>query len=392
MKGPRLLLLLACLYLFIRESSLSVTPSASTASPCGTNAVHNRTHRVEVEFTTQVVKNEYIVQFDEYYPPQDRVQFIRQALNYTSGDDVRDDEQSQWWRILERQNPAAELHVSDFDVLQIEERDQLTNLASAITRHPRIRSVTPQRIVQRSLKFIRITEDDEEEKEEEDENAQSDKNDGEEDEEEDRFQSAQSEGVESDAELLNDVILNLAHTNRHLQSEQTATAINDTANRVQNRRLLRAIPRQITSLLKADVLWGMGITGRGIKVAVFDTGLAKSHPHFKRIKERTNWTNEKSLDDGVSHGTFVAGVIASNKECLGFAPDAELHIFRVFTNNQVSYTSWFLDAFNYAILKKINVLNLSIGGPDFLDQPFVDKVSRIEIGIEGPEEDRKKVK
>ncbi len=41
---------------------------------------------------------------------------------------------------------------------------------------------------------------------------------------------------------------------------------------------------------------------------------------------------------------------------------------------QVSYTSWFLDAFNYAILKGIDVLNLSIGGPDFLDQPFVDKV------------------
>jgi len=41
---------------------------------------------------------------------------------------------------------------------------------------------------------------------------------------------------------------------------------------------------------------------------------------------------------------------------------------------QVSYTSWFLDAFNYAIMKKINVLNLSIGGPDFMDHPFVDKV------------------
>jgi len=40
----------------------------------------------------------------------------------------------------------------------------------------------------------------------------------------------------------------------------------------------------------------------------------------------------------------------------------------------VSYTSWFLDAFNYAILKKIDVLNLSIGGPDFMDHPFVDKV------------------
>ena len=31
----------------------------------------------------------------------------------------------------------------------------------------------------------------------------------------------------------------------------------------------------------------------------------------------------------------MAGVIASNKECLGFAPEADLFIFRVFTNNQV---------------------------------------------------------
>lgn len=161
-----------------------------------------------------------------------------------------------------------------------------------------------------------------------------------------------------------------------------------------NRRLMRAtIPRQLTSILRADGLWSMSITGLGIKVAVFDTGLAKDHPHFKRVKERTNWTNEKTLDDGVSHGTFVAGVIASSKECLGVAPDAELHIYRVFTNNQVSYTSWFLDAFNYAILRKIHVLNLSIGGPDFLDHPFVDKVLELTankvimvsaIGNDGP--------
>lgn len=93
--------------------------------------------------------------------------------------------------------------------------------------------------------------------------------------------------------------------------------------------------------------------------------------------DRTNWTEEKTLDDGkkrvlilkrlhchsiyynsvsvlffvtltqvltfhiivyfagLGHGTFVAGVVASSRECLGFAPDAELHIFRVFTNSQV---------------------------------------------------------
>lgn len=47
---------------------------------------------------------------------------------------------------------------------------------------------------------------------------------------------------------------------------------------------------------------------------------------------------------------------------------------QVFTDDQVSYTSWFLDAFNYAIACNLDVVNLSIGGPDFLDQPFVDKV------------------
>lgn len=40
---------------------------------------------------------------------------------------------------------------------------------------------------------------------------------------------------------------------------------------------------------------------------------------------------------GLGHGTFVAGVVASSRECLGFAPDAELHIFRVFTNSQVHF-------------------------------------------------------
>ena len=40
---------------------------------------------------------------------------------------------------------------------------------------------------------------------------------------------------------------------------------------------------------------------------------------------------------------------------------------------QVSYTSWFLDAFNYAIATEMHVVNLSIGGPDYLDLPFVEK-------------------
>ena len=53
-------------------------------------------------------------------------------------------------------------------------------------------------------------------------------------------------------------------------------------------------------------------------------------------RERTNWTHEPTLDDGLGHGTFVAGVIGgSDSACPGFAPEVELHTFRVFTNDQV---------------------------------------------------------
>ena len=94
----------------------------------------------------------------------------------------------------------------------------------------------------------------------------------------------------------------------------------------------------ITNAFDANKLWKAGYTGEGIKVAVFDTGVKKNHPHFKKVKERSNWTDEPGLGDGVGHGTFVAGVIASFKDCLGFAPDAELYTYRVFTNDQVSFT------------------------------------------------------
>ncbi|KAH1002640.1 membrane-bound transcription factor site-1 protease-like isoform X2 [Dendroctonus ponderosae] len=282
---------------------------------------------VDVDYTSKIVENEYIVMFNGYYKSQARATYIETALNNTG---------LKRWKIVDRENPASDFP-SDFDVIVLEDTESLQGL-KALNDHPAIKRVTAQRMVSRTLKFL----------------------------------SANERGT---------------NTNSKEKLWQNG------ARHHTSRKLLRAVPKQITSVLQAGTLWAMGITGKGIKVAIFDTGLSKSHPHFRKIKERTNWTNEKTFDDGLGHGTFVAGVIASSKECLGFAPDSELYIFRVFTNNQVSYTSWFLDAFNYAIMKKMNVLNLSIGGPDFKDHPFVDKVWELTankvimvsaIGNDGP--------
>jgi len=150
----------------------------------------------------------------------------------------------------------------------------------------------------------------------------------------------------------------------------------------------------VTQLMHAASLWDQGYTGEGIKVGVFDTGIVENHPHIRNIVERSNWTHQQSLSDGLGHGSFVAGVIGSTDAgCPGFAPDMQLFTFKVFTDDQVSYTSWFLDAFNYALSSGLHIINLSIGGPDFLDAPFVDKVLEITsngiimisaIGNDGP--------
>ncbi|GFR44443.1 hypothetical protein Agub_g5653, partial [Astrephomene gubernaculifera] len=163
----------------------------------------------------------------------------------------------------------------------------------------------------------------------------------------------------------------------------------------ERRRLLLSAPSgTVPVMLEADKLWKLGFTGKGVRVGIFDTGIRPDHPHIRHITERTNWTHQDSLSDGLGHGSFVAGVVGGqDPQCPGFAPDVSLLTFKVFTDDQVSYTSWFLDAFNYAIMVKVHVINLSIGGPDFLDQPFVDKVLEVTsngillvsaIGNDGP--------
>ncbi|KAJ1453486.1 peptidase S8/S53 domain-containing protein [Pelagophyceae sp. CCMP2097] len=145
--------------------------------------------------------------------------------------------------------------------------------------------------------------------------------------------------------------------------------------------------------MEALPLHARGFTGAGANVAVFDTGLRLGHEHFpkppvERARRRhlleseargINWTSEPSRADTMGHGTFVASLVGGEfAVCPGFAPGAKLHVHKVFTNYQVSFTSWFLDAFNYIMLRgDIDVINLSVGGPDFADAPFVEKVRQV---------------
>ena len=144
------------------------------------------------------------------------------------------------------------------------------------------------------------------------------------------------------------------------------------------RNLLYKAPDKFIPASIATPLHSRGYYGQGVNVAIFDSGMVDPHPHFKHVRERTDWTTDKTIDDNVGHGSFVAGVVAgTSQECPGIAPESNLFIFRVFSTSQQSYTSWFLDAFNYALFLEIDVINFSIGGPDSKDSPFTDKINEL---------------
>jgi membrane-bound transcription factor site-1 protease len=70
-------------------------------------------------------------------------------------------------------------------------------------------------------------------------------------------------------------------------------------------------------------------------------------------------------------------IAGTSPDCPGIAPESNIFIFRVFSSSQQSFTSWFLDAFNYALFLEIDIINFSIGGPDYGDTPFTDKIREL---------------
>lgn len=109
---------------------------------------HGNSPEIKVHFASRIVENEYIVAFKGYYKPHTRENYIKAALN-SSG--IHN------WKILFRNNLASN-YPSDFDVVLLEETDRHNGL-DALTDHPLIRRVTPQRLVKRSLKFVNASED-----------------------------------------------------------------------------------------------------------------------------------------------------------------------------------------------------------------------------------------
>ena len=132
----------------------------------------------------------------------------------------------------------------------------------------------------------------------------------------------------------------------------------------------------------ADKLWAAGITGKGVGVAVIDSGINGDMPDFKNADGSSRITANVIANPGatrpgddVGHGTHVAGIIAGNSfnrdagdpargAYVGIAPEANLVAVKTADDDGDSTVLDVITALQFVVDHKddlnIRVVNLSI--------------------------------
>ncbi len=106
--------------------------------------------------------------------------------------------------------------------------------------------------------------------------------------------------------------------------------------------------------------------GKGIKVAVLDTGIDMDHPDLAdAIADHKDFTGD-GIEDANGHGTHCAGIIGARLNGVGFvgvAPKCKLLIGKVLNNSGSGSYEWISSGIDWAVQKGAHVISMSLGGP-----------------------------
>ncbi len=126
------------------------------------------------------------------------------------------------------------------------------------------------------------------------------------------------------------------------------------------------------SRIHADLVWPTGNTGKGIKVAILDTGIDSTHPDLVVVgginfagTTKDGSTNSADWADGHGHGTHCAGIVAARNNdigVVGVAPEAALYAVKVLSDSGTGYTSDIIQGLDWCAANGIQVVSMSLGG------------------------------
>ncbi|MFB7293291.1 S8 family serine peptidase [Actinacidiphila glaucinigra] len=156
-----------------------------------------------------------------------------------------------------------------------------------------------------------------------------------------------------------------------------------------------------TAQIGADKVWAEGNTGKGVKVAVLDTGVDAEHPDLVgQVGNGISFVPDEDLADNNGHGTHVASTIAgtgsaSDGKERGVAPGVRLDIGKVLNSEGSGQESWIIAGMEWAAQdQQARIISMSLGGGGDHTDPMsqaVDRLSRetgalfvIAAGNSGP--------
>jgi minor extracellular protease Epr len=115
--------------------------------------------------------------------------------------------------------------------------------------------------------------------------------------------------------------------------------------------------------INASKAWENRVTGKGVKIAVIDTGIAP-HPDLNIAGGVSTVDYTSSYKDDNGHGTHVAGIIAAKRNGLGItgvAPDAQIYAVKALDKNGNGNLQDIAEALDWAISHKMDIINMSFG-------------------------------
>src|SRR5215813_472693 len=116
-------------------------------------------------------------------------------------------------------------------------------------------------------------------------------------------------------------------------------------------------------VIEAREVWDqLTFNGRGIRVAILDTGIDENHPALAgKVVDRVSTASEPITVPG-GHGTHTAGTVASNDAIYrGVAWQADLVNVKVLTSGGLGQPSWVIDGLDQAVRRDALVASLSLG-------------------------------
>ncbi|MEU4091739.1 S8 family serine peptidase [Streptomyces sp. NPDC026673] len=132
-------------------------------------------------------------------------------------------------------------------------------------------------------------------------------------------------------------------------------------------RKVRPTLDRSTAQINAPAAWAAGHHGKGVKVAVLDTGADQSHPDLAgRVIDAKDFSESGSTEDRQGHGTHVAATVAGSGAASGglrkgVAPGADLLIGKVLGDNGSGSFSGIIAGMEWAAAQGAKVVNMSLG-------------------------------